>query len=110
MPEDLEDEGDLGGGRHQESFKATTGSRSEALRAGNDVGETGPTYAAAAPLAQSAGDALTLKYLDGGGDPESLSPERAQQLGLLPQGWLGGAFLASGARRPGRRRTRGPEA
>ena len=38
------------------------------LRFWNDVGEAGPTYAAPGPLAQSTGDALTLKYLDGGGD------------------------------------------
>jgi len=36
------------------------------------------------------------RYLDGGGDPGSLSPERARQLGLLPQGWFGGAFLGTG--------------
>lgn len=38
------------------------------VRFWNDVGETGPTYASAGPLAQSAGNVLTLKYLDGGGD------------------------------------------
>ncbi len=34
------------------------------------------------------------RYLAKGGDPASLSPQRAQQLGLLPQGWFGGAFLS----------------
>jgi hypothetical protein len=40
------------------------------------------------------------RYLDAGGDLASLSPERAQQLGLLPQGWFGGAFLGTGDSNP----------
>jgi hypothetical protein len=39
-------------------------------------------------------------YLDAGGDLASLSPERAEQLGLLPQGWFGGAFLGGGDSNP----------
>jgi len=31
------------------------------------------------------------RYLAQGGDPASLSPKRAQELGLLPQDWFGGA-------------------
>jgi hypothetical protein len=34
-------------------------------------------------------------YLDHGGDLASLSPQRVQQLGLLPQGWFGGTLLGS---------------
>ncbi len=40
------------------------------------------------------------RYLDAAGDLASLSPQRAQQLGLLPQGWFGGAFLGSGDSNP----------
>jgi hypothetical protein len=40
------------------------------------------------------------RYLDGGGDLASLSPQRAQQLGLLAQGWFGGAFLSAGDSNP----------
>ena len=40
------------------------------------------------------------RYLDAGGDLASLSPEHAQQLGLLPQGWFGGAFLGAGDSNP----------
>jgi hypothetical protein len=40
------------------------------------------------------------RYLDGGGDLASLSPQHAQQLGLLPQGWFGGAFLDEGDSNP----------
>ena len=40
----------------------------------------------------------TQRYLAQGGDPVSLSPERAQHLGLLPQDWFGGAaFTATDA-------------
>ena len=39
-------------------------------------------------------------YLDGGGDLASLSPEHAQQLGLLPQGWFGGTLLGSSDSNP----------
>jgi hypothetical protein len=39
-------------------------------------------------------------YLDGGGDPLSLSPQRAQQIGLLPQGWFGGALPGTGDSNP----------
>jgi hypothetical protein len=40
------------------------------------------------------------RYLDAGGDLVSLSPQHAQQLGLLPQGWFGGAFLGTGDSNP----------
>ena len=40
------------------------------------------------------------RYLEGGGDLTLLSPEHAQQLGLLPQGWFGGTFLSSGDSNP----------
>ena len=40
------------------------------------------------------------RYLDAGGNLASLGPQRAQQLGLLPQGWFGGAFLESGDSNP----------
>jgi hypothetical protein len=40
------------------------------------------------------------RYLDAGGDLASLSPQHAQQLGLLPQGWFGGAFLGTGDSNP----------
>ncbi len=45
-------------------------------------------------MARARFEALLLgaeRYLAQGGDPVSLSPERAQQLGLLPQDWFGGA-------------------
>ncbi len=35
------------------------------------------------------------RYLAQGGDPALLTPERAQQLGVLPQDWFGGARLLS---------------
>ena len=34
------------------------------------------------------------RYLAQGGDPASLSPKRAQELGLLPQDWFGGAAFS----------------
>jgi hypothetical protein len=40
------------------------------------------------------------RYLDAGGDLVSLSPQYAQQLGLLPHGWFGGAFLGTGDSNP----------
>jgi predicted GIY-YIG superfamily endonuclease len=40
------------------------------------------------------------RYLDAGGDLASLNPEHAQQLGLLPQGWFGGAFLGAADSNP----------
>jgi hypothetical protein len=40
------------------------------------------------------------RYLAGGGDPASLSPELAQKLGLLPQGWFGGPLLSTGDSNP----------
>ena len=40
------------------------------------------------------------RYLDGGGDLAALSPRRAEQLGLLPQGWFGGTFLGAGDSNP----------
>jgi hypothetical protein len=45
-------------------------------------------------MARARFDALLLgaeRYLEQGGAPALLSPERAQQLGLLPQDWFGGA-------------------
>ena len=35
------------------------------------------------------------RYLAEGGDPRSLSPERVQQLGLLPLDWFGGAVFSA---------------
>ncbi len=40
------------------------------------------------------------RYLDMGGELASLSPGRAQQLGLLPQGWFGGALPGAGDSNP----------
>ena len=40
------------------------------------------------------------RYLAAGGDPVSLSPRLAQELGLLPQGWFGGTLLSSGDSNP----------
>jgi hypothetical protein len=40
------------------------------------------------------------RYLAGGGDPASLSPELAQKLGLLPQGWFGGTLLSTADSNP----------
>jgi len=40
------------------------------------------------------------RYLGTGGDLASLSPLHAQQVGLLPQGWFGGAFLGTGDSNP----------
>jgi hypothetical protein len=40
------------------------------------------------------------RYLDAGGDLASLRPQHAQQLGLLPHGWFGGAFLDGGDSNP----------
>jgi hypothetical protein len=40
------------------------------------------------------------RYLDTGGDLASLSPQHAQELGLLPQGWFGGAFLGTADSNP----------
>ena len=43
-------------------------------------------------------DALLLgaeRYLAQGGNPASLSAERAQRLGLLPEDWFGGALFTS---------------
>jgi len=52
-------------------------------------------------MARARFEALLLgaqRYLAQGGDPASLSPERAQELGLLPQDWFGGAvFTATNA-------------
>jgi hypothetical protein len=39
-------------------------------------------------------------YLDRGGDLASLSPESAQQLGLLPDGWFGGTLLGASDSNP----------
>ncbi|MFZ1122519.1 MAG: hypothetical protein WAN81_20025, partial [Candidatus Binataceae bacterium] len=49
-------------------------------------------------MARARFEALLLgaeRYLAQGGDPASLSPERAQQLGLLPQDWFGGAVFTT---------------
>jgi hypothetical protein len=35
------------------------------------------------------------RYLDRGGDLASLTPQRAQQLGLLPDGWFGGTLAGA---------------
>ena len=40
------------------------------------------------------------RYLGAGCDLASLSLQHAQQLGLLPDGWFGGAFLGSGDSNP----------
>ena len=40
------------------------------------------------------------RYLAAGGDPVSLSPRLAQELGLLPQGWFGGTLLSTGDSNP----------